>query len=297
MTLLRSSRLWLNAAGLGTALALFAISFFEASPWRDLTVGVATSFLFLAVLNVLAAGELLLLGHGRRHFFGAELTNGPTNLVYPDFVIHNDIRILLAKFNQQMLFQRPESKFGSLTVHRIDIPRTVALNDIQALLYISDALPSTLRSPNVLMVNNAVVEDPDRSFVSFGFSSNDCTHLYLNEAQNPLFEIVEDGEGSEFVRLSDGHEFISTNRRQYGLIVRYCPDIRAHPERRWFLVAGLGPVGTPAAAWYLAHSWQELAQHTHRTTSFVAVISTGAYTSRVPRLEHLLKDQGEGRTT
>lgn len=215
--------------------------------------------------------------------------------MFPDFVLHEHVRAILSSHNQQLIFQRPHSRFSSLIVHRIDVPSLVATNDIQALLYVSSIFDSTEECPNVMVIDSKIVEDCDRSFISFGLSSNDCTHLYLNESRSLLFQVVEDDGGSEFVRLANGHEFRSTERRQYGLIVRHAPDPVEVPHRRWLLVAGVGPVGTTGAGWYLARHWQTLAKQVPPGRDFAAVISIGSYTDRMPRLEEVLVDgAGDG---
>ncbi|GAA3372370.1 hypothetical protein GCM10020367_27030 [Streptomyces sannanensis] len=258
-------------------------------------IGVATSFVFAAILDLLIVAQQRALNRDRVRFFGEELVHHETTLVYPDFVLHEDIRATLSSHNQQLIFQRPESRFTGLTVHRIDVPSLVASNDIQSLLYVSSIFDSTADCPNVMVVDSKILDDCDRSFISFGLTSNDCTHLYLHDAPSPLFEVVEDDRGSEFVKLKNGHEFRSTERRQYGLIARHAPDPAEAPSRRWLLVAGLGPVGTTGAGWYLARHWRTLARQVPADRDFVAVLSVGSYTDRTPRLEEVVI--GEPRST
>jgi hypothetical protein len=291
MRLPRSQRFWLDATGVAIAGALVAVAVRLTSPAQDLVVGIATSVIFATTLDALQGAQQRLINRQRIRFFGAELVRDQTTFVYPDFVMHDDVRTILNSHNQQMLFQRPNSRFKELTVHRIDIPRAVAANDMQALLYVASAFESTIQCPNVMMVDSAIIDDCDRSFISFGLSSNDCTHLYVNEHDSPLFHIVEDGAGSEFLRLRDGTEFRSTGRREYGMLVRYSPEPTDYPQRRWFLVSGLGPVGTTAAGWYLARHWHNLAERVPPDLNFAAVVSTGVYTDRVPRLEVVLVDE------
>jgi hypothetical protein len=63
-----------------------------------------------------------------------------------------------------------------------------------------------------------------------------------------------------------------------------------YPERRWLLVAGFGPVSTAAAGWYLSRHWRNLARRVRRRQNFIAIVSTGSYTDRVPHLEEVLVD-------
>lgn len=290
MRLLQRPQFVLDMLGLVIAAALFVASTYIGSPVRDILVGVGASFVFVALLDLLLAAQRKLLHRQRVKFFGQELLHDETVLVYPDFVMHDAVREALKNHNQQMLYQRPESRFPNLTIHRIDIPRAVAANDIEALLHVADIFESTANCPNVMIVDRKVIDECDRSFISFGLSSNDCTHLYLQEHTEPFFTIVPDDAGSEYLRLRNGTEYRSTSNRQYGLIVRYAPSPDEYPERRWFLVAGLGPVATPAAAWYLSRQWAKLLKRVPGGRNFIAIISAGPYTDRAPHLEEVLAD-------
>jgi hypothetical protein len=167
----------------------------------------------------------------------------------------------------------------------------VAANDIQALLYVSSIFEATSDNPNAMEVDHEIIDDCDRSFISFGLSSNDCTHLYLDEATPPLFDIIDDGLGSEFVRLHDGTEFRSTEHRAYGIIVRHAPYLEDAPFRRWFLIAGIGPAGTTCAAWYLSKHWRRLLHLAGPRDNFVAVIAGSPSTDKTAKLAKLLKEE------
>ncbi|GAA4601907.1 hypothetical protein BJY16_004064 [Actinoplanes octamycinicus] len=288
--ILNSQRLWLDLAGLALSAALFVAAFHARDPIQDMLVGVATSFIFATILDMFITLQNRLADRARVHFFGAELVRKETLMCYPDFVMHDDVRATLGHHNQQMLFQRPHSRFKEVTVHRIDIPRVVAANDIQSLLYVSTAFEARRTCPLIITVDTSIIDDCARSFVSFGLSSNDCTHLYANEHADPLFTIIEDEVGSEFIRLRNGSEYRSTKRKQYGIILRYAPNPEEFPERRWLLVAGLGPVGTTATGWYLSQHWRQLAGSVPRDKNFIAVLSTGVYTDHAPHLEEICLD-------
>lgn len=287
---LRRSGSILNTIGLVIAAGLFAISVSAKPPAQNILIGIGASFVFVALTDLLLAAEHRLTQRHRSAFFGRELTRHRTVFVYPDFVMHDAVRETLKGHNQQMLYQRPSSRFPNRTIHRIDIPRAVAANDIEALLHVADVFESTTACPNVMLVDREVADRCDCSFVSFGLSSNDCTHLYTNEHAEPLFTIVEDGAGSEFITLRNGHDYQSTGIRQFGIIVRYSPSPGEYPERRWFLCAGVGPVATPGAAWYLSRHWRLLRRKVADNKNFIAVISVGPYTDRSPHLEEVLID-------
>jgi hypothetical protein len=145
-----------------------------------------------------------------------------------------------------------------------------------------------------MVADSKFIEDCDRSFVGFGLSSNDCTHLYLHESRNPLFEIVEDGQGPEFIRLRNGNEYRSSERRQYGAIVRHIPDAVNAAGRRWVLVTGLGAMAETGAGWYLSQHWRTLAKRIPSKQDFIAVVSVGSYSDRTPRLEEALTNVSGG---
>lgn len=291
MRLLRSQRFTLDAVGMLISAVLYVTSIYTDSPLRDLLVGVATSFIFVIILDLLVMTQPKIIARDRVRFFGSELAQVETTMVYPDFVLHKDVQQALPEHNLQLLFQRPTSKFTGLAVHHIAVPKVVAANDIQALLYVSNIFDSTTDCPNVIVADGLILQDCDRSFISFGLSSNDCTHLYIHESSKPLFVIVEDAQGSEYLRLRNGKEYRSSRLRQYGVILRHAPDPKEHPDRRWMLVAGLGPVATPGAGWYLSRHWRALARQVPADRDFVAVISVGSYTDRAPRLEEVLVDE------
>ncbi|MGY2012165.1 hypothetical protein ACW9HJ_35030 [Nocardia gipuzkoensis] len=67
-----------------------------------------------------------------------------------------------------------------------------------------------------------------RPYISFGLSSNDCTHLYLQSIDKPLFAIQDNPPFSglylEHLELADGQHYSSDDRRNIGIIARIRPD-------------------------------------------------------------------------
>jgi hypothetical protein len=200
--------------------------------------------------------------------------------------MNDAVREVLGEQNTQLLYKRPRSRYADRVTHRVDLPRVLASNDMRALLEVSDIFGGNL-SKTCMVVDRNILDSSDRSFMSFGLSSNDCTHLYLDIDPSPLFEIVENDEGSEYIRIAcDGREFRSSTDIQYGIILRYAPDLETLPQRRWFLIAGLGPLGTTAAAKYLSKRWEFLSQSVGSGRSdFLAVVSTCAGSDDYPHLE------------
>lgn len=297
LTFFKSQRFGIDLAGLLIAAVGFYYSTKVGQPYSEVLTGVASSVLFAAGIDLLLALQAYGLHRRQQSMFGRELVRDMTTFVYPDFVMAEETATALAEKNKQLLYRRPRSRFADVTTHRIDLPRVVASNDIRALLYVTDVFRSTSAETEML-VDRTILDSAERSFISFGLSSNDCTHLYLEVDPDPLFTIVDDNAGSEFLKVGpDGQEFRSTPDVQYGLLVRYKPETFVAPDRRWFFVAGLGPLGTTAAAKYLQKHWKYLLKVAGPRDDLLAVVSTGRGSEEFPRLEVLYTrgDNGETR--
>jgi hypothetical protein len=269
--------------GAVVAASLLAVSLALPTPWREVLVAVAASFIFGTSLLLLEAFHRRYLDTVSSAFFGREMMDKCTVFVFPEFVLAPEVLDSLTAHHPQRLFAKATKQFAN-TVHRVDVPRAVAANDMEALVYLAGLFEANHSRRFELRPDSTAVHQCDCSFISVGLSSNDCTHLYLATTDQPLFEIVPDAEDSEFVRLPDGSEFRSDPDRQVGVIVRHTPESADRPERRWFIVAGLGPVGTIGAAWFLSEKWR----HLHRTVGdedFIAVISVPSATERRVKLE------------
>jgi hypothetical protein len=134
------------------------------------------------------------------------------------------------------------------------------------------------RFENVELVgDDQAISMSGNSFISFGFSSNDMTFLYLNTDPSPIFSINTDNESREFINVKEKNgqdrKFISDNEKQIGIIVKYRPDPKNAPDWVWIICAGLGAVGTPAAAWHLASNWRRYANK-YGNKDFIVVIET-----------------------
>jgi hypothetical protein len=287
---LRGSRLELDIVGLGVAGVMYVFSIKLGDPLQDVMIGVATSFVFVAMLDLALAVQANVVDRARVAFFGAELVRRQTTLVYPDFVLHRSVVKKLLGHDVHEYYERPVSKFRDFAIHIIDVPRIVAGNDVQALLYVSSIFDSTSGNPNIMVVDTDMVENCDRSFISFGLYSNDCTLLYVMKEPTPLFKVVPDGSGFGHIELRDGRVFRTSTDRQYAIIARHASDRMRRPERRWFICGGLGPVGTTAAGWYLWKEWRSLARKVPASRDFVAVLYVGPWTHRTPVLECILID-------
>jgi hypothetical protein len=131
--------------------------------------------------------------------------------------------------------------------------------------------------------------------MSFGLNSNDCTHLYLQHESALFYVKIENNEEVLYVKSNgtDARRFVSTAAFAYGLILRYRPDPDDHPERAWFLCAGLGAKGTTGAAWYLANKWKHFLQRQEvGKDDFIAVIKVPMAADRDSSLVHCYISRG-----
>jgi hypothetical protein len=279
-----NSKIILDAIGLFVAAALVGVAVSAHPPTQNVLLGVATSFIFLAIFDILLAAQRSVLKRTATKFFGPELARGNVTFVYPDFEPHREVKRALNAAGARMRYQRPTSRVRALGDFWIDVPQSAASNDIEAILLMAGIFGGLPARPDSLMTDRRLIDSCDRSFISVGFTSSACTYLYLEHAgRDKLFDIVPEPPGSKrrmYARTSDGREFRSDDRNQYGLIVRYAPDRRNHPGRRWFIIGGLGPQGTIGAAWYLAEHWRQLARLTRPDQDFAAFVCVPAMAPR-----------------
>jgi hypothetical protein len=271
-----TSKAALDVAGLLIASALFALAAHLRPPIQNVLLGVATSFVFFTILDILLASQKAVAGRRRTRFFGSELCHGQATFAYPDFEPHRDIKHALASAGTRMRYQRPTSHVRALADFWIDVPLAAASNDIEAMLDVAAIFEGHAPSAGTLITDRQLITECNKSFVSFGLASSACTYLYLQHAgPGKLFDLIPESAGSprKYARASDGQEFHSDNQNQYGVILRYAPDPGSHPGRRWFIIGGLGPQATVGAASYLAENWRNLARLTSPDEDFAAFIS------------------------
>jgi hypothetical protein len=229
--------------------------------------------------------------------FGEEAALRDLSLVYPAFEIDPAIiQLVETTTHPELRFIKTRPVYGP---RRADIRVLAAENDVRALVEVANLFGDHGRSRvHTYMDGDFVSRGAAGSFVSFGLSSNECTHHYLGNLTNyerqRLFEIEVDYE-DEVLRLADGSTFrTETNgnhRFHPGVIVRHRPVVE-DPTRYWFLVAGFGAPATPGAAYWLRERWRILADLAAATGSvdFVAVIRTEAHAERNTRLVRFFGD-------
>lgn len=245
---------------------------------QALMAGIATSFVFTFIFD---SFEVYLQRLDKRHFrgfFSEAAISQRLYLVYPTFILSNEVRDILRSHNAQLIYQKFEPKFSQ--VYRVDVPHAVAENDLHALVYLVGLFGDVCKKAPPIRVDLEAVTHSNDSFISLGLSSNECTHMYLQHCVKPMFEIVPDGNGSEYLAYIDTkgqkREFKSTSNVYYAIILKYHPDPEEEPDRHWFLCAGLGPNGTSGAAWYLANRWRHLYRKIG-TSDFIAIIKVQHY--------------------
>ncbi|MGW4247972.1 hypothetical protein [Nocardia sp. NPDC004722] len=232
---------------------------------------------------------------GFESFLGSEMVRYGATLVYPTFELARASTQALSEAGipRQHIFGKPDSVFPAK--HRIDVPMALAENDVRGLLYVFSVLQRYTSIDVAIESDRDIVAQCNRPFISFGLSSNDCTHMYLEDSRKPLFTIQDDPESGaylEFLELQDGNRYSSTDDTNVGIIARVRPNPELHPERNWIYCAGLGPRGTTGASWYLANYWNTLHEKAG-TNDFVAVVKVRSYSDQTTHLEHMLVAQTE----
>lgn len=107
MRMLKNPKAGLDAVGLVVASGLFAAAAALTSPVRDLLVGVATSFVVIAMFDLLISAQRGVLEAARARFFGRELARGQATFVYPDFEPHEEVTRALSEARTPMRYRRP----------------------------------------------------------------------------------------------------------------------------------------------------------------------------------------------
>ncbi len=225
-------------------------------------------------------------------FLGAEVSTSGITLVYPTFdlptrhvpelraaelphrcAVGSKVRALAADYHSDLLVALPE-------------------REVRGLLYVFSMLQRHSGISADIRSDREVAMNSDCPFISFGLTSNDCTRMYLDSVERPLFNLGGSGtEGrSHFdqLELTDGTRYdCGGDHNNLGVIVRVRPSPDLHPDRYWIFCAGLGPRGTTGASWYLANSWGPL-QRRAGDREFVAVVDVGDSSDETAHLEHFV---------
>jgi hypothetical protein len=281
-----ASRLVVVIASATLAIIFFGLSYYANNPeLKSVFASIVASFIFLLFLETGIYIKTSLVKRELKKFFGQNVTKDSISLVYPDFVLSREVEDCIKHIPTQHRFVKDKEFLGNKG-YCSDVPRIVAQNDVKALIYVASLFGSIAQQTPKLLVDHEAVQDRevDRSFVSFGLSSNYCTHMVRehimdrieeirdnlreNEvAPNPLFDIYDPDKPKEPEELwiykknsVTPEKLVSKGELQYGMVVRYRPYPVDHPNRYWFLVSGLGHIGTTGAAWYLANKWQKLSR-------------------------------------
>ncbi|MFD7846423.1 hypothetical protein ACFV4K_26200 [Nocardia sp. NPDC059764] len=224
-------------------------------------------------------------------FLGAEMITSGITLVYPTFevplrpvqacraaevphrcTLGNKVRAFAADYRSDALVVLPQK-------------------EVRGLLYVFSVLQRHTAISIEIRGDRDIVADSDHPYISFGLTCNDCTRMYLESVERPLFTInsigADGGSHFEQLELADGRRYDSSTDHNVGFIARVRPSPDLHPGRYWIFCAGLGPRGTAAASWYLANSWS-LLQRRAGDREFVAVVGVGENSDGAAHLEHIL---------
>jgi hypothetical protein len=279
---------FLSAAGAvgATILADNLLSNRLSSDARSLLINLAAGVILLGVGVLLVKTQQELRRARLAALFGREAVFDKVVLVYPVFQLAQDVEDRIGDIHPEMRYDKPASTYGH---SRTDVRETVAGNDIRALLY----LVALFESHGARRVEWAadvqfVPHRAEQAFISFGLSSNECTHHYVAHARNhgvtPLV-ITEDNQKQEYITTPDGCKFGSEpGHYHHGVIVRYRPGETTEAstkgwDRYWFLLAGVGAPATPGAAYWLSRNWTTLLHlaSKRKADNFMAITKTDAH--------------------
>lgn len=283
---------WFTVLSTVLALIFFALAVIVSSaPWTDLFLGMATSFVFLAVTNTIVRLQRWWSFRRVRDFFGSEIASQGLLLAYPDFVL-SDTALERLKGTSE-IWSRPPAQIsdGPAFPHHdfpMEIKTSVAANDIQALLLFASVVEQNSSVAAALIEDRKIWQDSRRSFCAAGLTSNHCVALYAATDRDPMI-ILDQRDGHPVVHIPSGPSIENNERREFGIAMRFAPDREKYPNRRWWYVAGLGATGTPGAAWYLSTEWRRLSRLSHPDSDFVAVVSLPIGTVYDPRLEYFVQ--------
>ncbi|WP_141701179.1 hypothetical protein [Methyloceanibacter methanicus] len=265
----------------GAIATLFVAFYLKDEVYRDILVSTSASFIFFIITRILMALGKAFRFRRFKRFFGPDATGESFCFVYPNFVLNETVTntIIEAGIDMQGVYTKRVSAFDR--VYRIDIPECVAINDIEALTeFVS--LFGEMGSITPKLISDEEALKGGYSFISFGLSSNELTHMYLDYMPHPFFEIHDEDEGARFgeylrVNAPDGkaYDFASYDRREIGIFLRCSPNPELS-ERRWFFCAGLGPNATVGAARYVVRNWRRL-QKDAGSEDFIAIFSVPPY--------------------
>lgn len=283
---------WFTLLSTLLACVFFGFALFiSVPPWTDLFLGMATSFVFLAVTNTIVRLQRWWSFRRIRAFFGAEIATDGLLLAYPDFELSEVAQAKLK--GVQEVWRRPSINPGegvAFPTHEfpMEIKTSVAANDIQALLFFASVVEQNSSVAAALILDREIWLNSRRSFCAAGLTSNHCVELYSANDRDPIFTLSQ-ANGHPLVKITSGPTVENNEQREFGIIFRYCPDIEKFPNRRWWYLAGLGAAGTPGSARYLATEWRKLSAMTQPESDMLAVVSLPVGNVGDPRLEYVLE--------
>jgi hypothetical protein len=267
------------AIGIAVSLAAFFVGHQSVYPLdpgdlsaaQNILASVGSSFLFALLIDMMSKTRQWLSDRHFHRFFGPSLENGQMKLIYPDFELNPKVLRPKQEIANQSTYIKRIPHFKADRV--IDLPRAVAANDLQGAVIMASMFGEHSDTDAELMPDSIAGGSTPHSFVSFGLSSNEMTLLYLRTS-DPLFQIKTDTAGKLSLSiLKDGQEvsFSRDDNVQHAIVVKYRPEPDDEPDKVWFICAGLGAAGTPAAASQLAKHWRDY-QRRFDDDDFVVVL-------------------------
>lgn len=282
---------------LDLVLVFLACGFLIAALFSDgvtqgMMLSVSASFAFYVLTRLIEHAARVIPFRRFNRLFTSAAVREQLHLVYPDFVLHSEVATVIQTHVKDC--QKIYTKRRSLMrrSYRIDIPHCVAMNDIEAMTEFVGMFGKVARVTPPIQCDDEAVEEASGSIMSFGLSSNEFTHMFLDRLERPLFALEQDRAGSrygEYLRLTtlpvsgDPLFFRSTDRHEVGLFVKQHPERDSDPDRAWMLCAGVGPQATIGVAKYMVRNWQKI-ERLVGAADFIVIVEVPHYSPNAPRL-------------
>ncbi|MEU4652320.1 hypothetical protein [Nocardia fluminea] len=171
---------------------------------------------------------------------------------------------------------------------RRDAVVVVPENDLRGLLYVSALLQHHTGIRVDFCGDGEAAAYTDRAYIGFGLGTvpsppgGATRRLFTVSTTDPTI-----GPVVEHLELSDGTRYDSNGKHHIGFLARIRPSPGLHPDRYWFLCAGLAPRGAAGAGWFLANHWSSLHQWAG-ANEFVAVLAIRRYSDQTSGLKKLI---------
>jgi len=159
----------------------------SATFWHNILVGAGLAVATVGISGLTSSLTPRNRERNARLFFGDLVTSENEALVYPDFILSNEARERISDLSETSVYEKRSSHFAGSRF--IDVPHIVASNDLIAMTNIATELGRYGQFYQEAVSDGRISDNHQRSFISFGLTSNAATQIYLGTDREPLFDI------------------------------------------------------------------------------------------------------------